>query len=334
VRVVDVARLARCSTATVSRVQNTPHLVSAETRSRVHAAIRKLGYMPNSAARALRSHRSRMIGTVIPTLNHAIFASFVEAVQRRLTDGGYSLLVASFEYDLDHEAEQASLLIERGAEGLILVGAQHRPALYRMMESAGIPYINAYVYRPDGPHPCVGIDNQQAMSDVAEFLYSLGHRRFGVISGATAENDRAAARIRGIREALAAHGVALPQDAIVERPYSIANGRESLRILVGRKPSPTAIICGNDILAFGALIECRELGLAVPEKISIAGFDNLDFAPQISPPLTTMEMPADEMGRSAAAFLLDTLAGRPTPLKVQLEPKLIARRTTGVAPAA
>ena len=333
VRASDVARLANCSTATVSRVQNNPDQVSAETRNRVQAAIRELMYMPNGAARTLRSQRSRLVGIIIPTLNHAIYASLVEAAQRRLTAGGYSLLVATFDYDLDLEMKQAALLVERGSEALILIGAQHRPELYRLMLTASIPYINTYVYSPDSPHPCIGIDNAAASMDIADFLCSLGHRRFGVISASLAQNDRASARVSGVREGLRRRGIDLPADAVVERSYGIANGRDGLRVLSALTPPPTAIVCGNDILALGALIEAREMGLGVPEDVSIVGFDDLDFSSQLTPPLTTMEVPAREMGEGAAAFVLDTLGGRPTSSRVRLEPKLVARRSTALAPA-
>jgi len=332
VRVTDVARLAGCSTATVSRVQNTPDLVSAETRERVQAAIRALSYMPNSAARALRSHRSRMIGIVIPTLNHAIYASLVDAAQQRLASEGYSVLVATFDYDLDREKEQTAMLVERGAEGLVLVGEAHHPDFYPMLAAADIPYINTYVFRPDGPHPCIGIDNRHASFEIADFLYGLGHRTFGIICAFMEGNDRAATRVQGICEALGRNEVKINPAAIVERPYSIPSGREGLRILQALNPRPTAIICGNDILAFGALIECREMGLEVPEDVSIVGFDNLDFTAHISPPLTTMDVPAKEMGDGAARFLLDTLKGRTTMRKTRLEPQLIARRTTAPVP--
>jgi LacI family transcriptional regulator len=332
VRVSDVARLAGCSTATVSRVQNTPDLVSAETRERVQAAIRALSYMPNSAARALRSNRSRMIGIVIPTLNHAIYANLVDTAQQRFADEGYSLLVATFDYDLDREKEQTAVLIERGAEGLVLVGESHHPDFYPMLAAADVPYINTYVFSPDGPHPCVGIDNRQASMEIAEFLYGLGHRNFGIICALMAGNDRAATRVAGIREALERHGIRIDPTAIIERPYSIPSGREALRLLQALSPRPTAVICGNDILAFGAIIECHAMNLGIPDDISIVGFDNLDFTAHINPPLTTMDVPAKEMGDGAARFLLDTLKGRITMQKIRLEPRLIARRTTAPVP--
>jgi LacI family transcriptional regulator len=333
VRAVDVARLARCSTATVSRVQNTPDLVSAETRERVLAAIQQLSYTPNSAARALRSERTGMIGIIIPTLNHAIYASLVEAAQRRLATEDYTLLVATFEYDLNKEAEQASMLIERGADGLILIGERHREDLYPSLEAVRVPFVTTYVFNPESAHPCIGIDNRQASFDIAEFLIGLGHRRFGVISAAVGDNDRAATRVDGIRAALQRHGLQLPPHSVVERSYSIPSGREGLQILRRQDPPPTAIICGNDVLAFGALIEARESGLAVPGDVSIVGFDNLDFTSHLVPPLTTMAVPAGEIGAAAAGFLLDALKGRPTPHRIKLETSLIARRSTGIAPS-
>lgn len=332
-RVVDVARLAGCSTATVSRVQNNPLGVSADIRDRVHAAIRELGYVPNSAARALRSQSSRMMGILIPTLRHAIYASLVEAAQRQCAEEGYSLLVATFEYDLAREAEQAAVLIERGTEGLIVVGDQHDRHLYRLLRSAEIPHVNTYVYDVDSPHPCIGIDNARASFELAEFLVGLGHREFGMITAATTNNDRASARVDGVRQALATRDLSLDPDAIVMRPYGIDSGRDGFRTLLARRPGVTAVICGNDVLAFGALIESRECGFSVPADISIVGFDNLDFTPHLVPPLTTMEVPAAEMGAGAARFLLDTLRGRSPQSKIRLEPKMIMRRTTTVAPS-
>ncbi|MEZ5934569.1 MAG: LacI family DNA-binding transcriptional regulator [Alphaproteobacteria bacterium] len=332
IRLVDVAHAAGCSTATVSRVQNSPDSVSPQVRDRVHAAIRKLGYMPNSAARALRSHRSRMIGIVIPTLSHAIYACFVDAVQRRVTERGYSLLVATFEYDLDDELSQARVLIERGAEAVILVGEQHRAELHRLIEAAGIPHINSYIYDADSDRPSIGIDNERAAFDVTQFLLGLGHRDIGVVLAATRENDRAAARLAGIRAALRQNGLELGADRLIEQPYGIDGGRQAGRELLSGRPAPSAVIGGNDILAFGVLIACRELGLGVPEDVSIVGFDNLEFTPHLDPPLTTMEVPAADMGRGAVDYLFDRLSDRPVQKKIRLEPKLIARRSTGIAP--
>jgi LacI family transcriptional regulator len=327
----DVARRANCSTASVSRVLNDPEKVTPDIRARVNEAMRELGYMPNSAARALRSLRSRIMGAVIPTLNHAIYARLVEALQQRLADQGYSLLVATSEYDLGQEEHQARLLVERGVEGLVLIGNDHRPALYRLLERT--PYVNTYVYAEDAGHPCVGFDNRRATFEMTEFLIGLGHRTFGVISAVTAGNDRASERVAGVRTALEAHGLSLPSEAVYERPYSILSGREGVRYLRSLTSAPTAIVCSNDVLAMGALVECRAMSIHVPEEISIVGFDNLEFAAHLDPALTTMEVPAAEMGERAAEFLLRRASGQSALPSVHLEPKLIVRRTSGRAPA-
>ena len=167
---------------------------------------------------------------------------------------------------------------------------------------------------------------------MTEFLFGLGHRAFGVISAVTEGNDRASDRVSGVRTALETHGLRLPPEAVYERPYSILSGREGVRYLRSLALPPTAIVCGNDVLAMGALAECRAMGISVPDQVSIVGFDNLEFAAHLDPPLTTMEVPAAEMGERAAEFLLRRAAGKSTLPSIYLEPKLIVRRTAGRAP--
>ena len=334
VSLLDVAHRAACSTASVSRVLNQPDLVKPALRARVQEAMRELGYVPNSAARALRSRRTHIMGIVIPTLDYAIYARLVEGLQRRLLHHGYSLLVATSEYDLPAEEDRARLLIERGVEGLVLVGDTHHAELYEHLEAGGIPYVNTYVYRADGLHPCVGFDNRRVSAVVTRRLPSRGHRAFGVMSAPTAGNDRASERVAGVRAMLEEHGLALGGDAVYERPYAIASGREGFRYLMQARVPPTAIVCGNDVLAIGALIEARAMGVRVPEQVSIVGFDNLEMAANVDPPLTTVDVPATEMGERAADFLAARVAHESVLRSVPIEPTLIARRTTGPAPHA
>jgi LacI family transcriptional regulator len=333
VSLIDVAAKAGCSTASVSRVLNQPASVKEALRNRVQAAMRELGYVPNSAARALRSRRTHIMGIVIPTLGYAIYARLVEGLQQRLLHHGYSLLVATSEYDLVAEEQHARVLLERGVEGLVLVGDAHAPELYRALESSGVPYVNTYVYRSDEQHPCVGFDNRRSTAEVTEFLLQLGHRCFGVISAITVANDRASERVAGVREALESHGLKLPADAVYERPYSISSGREGFRYLRALSAPPTAIVCGNDILAIGALMEARTSGVRVPDDVSIVGFDNLELAANVEPPLTTVDVPAAEMGERAADFLAARIAGQPVLRSLQIKPTLLVRGTSGRAPS-
>jgi len=332
VSVLDVAARARCSAASVSRVLNQPELVNDELRTRVLNAMRELGYVPNSAARALRSRRTHIMGIVIPTLNYAIYARLVEGLQQKLSQHGYSLLVATSEYNLASEEERARVLIERGVEGLVLIGEIHRPGLYEHLESAGIPYVNTYVYGKGGTHPCIGFDNRGATAEVTEYLLALGHRQFGVISAITAGNDRAAERVAGVRSTLESRGLHLPMDNVYERPYSIASGREGFRYLCSRANPSTAIICGNDVLAIGAVFEAQALGIKVPDEVSIVGFDNLELAAHLDPALSTVDVPATEMGERAAEFLVGKVTGQSVLESLNLPPTLIIRRTSGPAP--
>ncbi len=331
VALADVARLAGVSTASVSRVLNNPGKVSPQTRLRVQAAIDELGYIPDAAARALASRRTQTMGAIVPTLDNAIFASCINALQRRLAHHGYTLLVASSEYDADEELREATALVLRGVDGLLLVGEAHHKGLYALLERKRIPFVNTWTYRTEAEHPCIGFDNRAAARRVAEYLMDLGHREIAMLAGLTAGNDRATARVEGVRAALAARGLGLSPERLLECPYGIREGREALRVLLRVQPAPTAVICGNDVLALGALLECQALGIPVPGALSITGFDDLPLSAQLHPPLTTVHVPAAEMGVLAADYLVGCRE-RATPpaalLQREAEAMLIVRGTT------
>lgn len=333
VRVTDVARLAGCAPATVSRALNDPAKVSPEKRERIENAMLTLGYVRNHAARALRSQRSNMVGVLIPTLDYALYARMVGAANARFSQAGVSTLIATYSYDLDTEVKEARLLLERGAEALMLVGDNHRPKLHEMLDKFGVPCICTYVYNPQSPHPTVGFDNALAAGKLAQHLVHIGHRRIGVISGLTKDNDRTSERLEGIKAELARHDIALSPSLITECPYAISQGRQACALLLSRNhPPPTAILCGNDVLAQGALTECLARGLRVPADISIVGFDNLEFSMHSNPPLTTIDVPAVEMGDAAASYILGHLNGETVPPHNPVKVELILRESS--APAA
>ena len=324
----EVASLAGVSVTTASRALLNPELINESTMIRIQAAIRQLGYMPNSAARALRSRRTKLIGTIVTTLDHAICASLVEALQAKLHAGGYALVVTSSEFDIRAELEQARTLVERGVEALVLVGDHHRPELYELMARRQIPFINTYAFRPDRPYSCVGFDNAVAGEKVASHLVQLGHKKIAMIAGIQKENDRASDRATGVKRELSRSGLNLRNELFCEKPYIIEAGREGLRDLMRAEIPFTAIICGSDILAFGVLAECRALKIKVPEKLSIAGFDDLEFAPHLFPPLTTIRVPAEEMGIRAAEYVIRCLETEASVQHIHLEATLILRETT------
>lgn len=326
VRVTDVAMRAGCAPATVSRAINNPTKVSPEKRSRIERAMRELGYVRNYAARALRSQRSHMVGVLIPTLDYALYARLVDAATKQFSEAGISTLIATFGYDLERELRESRLLLERGAEALVLVGEHHRPELLDMLDQFEVPFVNTYVYEPDSMFPSAGFDNSAAAAKITRHLVQLGHTRFCIISGITKDNDRTTKRLEGIRAELSRSGIQLLPSMIVECPYSISDGRKACAQFLSRKsPRPTAIICGNDVLALGALIECGARGLGVPSDISVVGFDNLEISVHSNPPLTTIDVPAEEMGADAAEYVLKKLNGVDVPRHNPVDVQLILR---------
>jgi LacI family transcriptional regulator len=330
----DVARLAGVSPATVSRCLNRPDIVRPVLKAKVEAAIEALDYVPHGAARSLASRRSRMIGAIFPSLDSTLFGGALEALQNEVAGAGYTLVVASSNYDAGRERDHVRNMLASGIDALMLVGGARDPEVYRPIERKQLPYVLIWVTEAAGHHPCIGFDNAAAGMVVARHLLDIGHRRLAVISGRIAGNDRAAARVAGIGAALSARGLDLAPDHLIEAPFGEEEGREALRQLVYLTPRPTAVICGSEPFAYGALFEAQALGLRVPDDVSITGFDDMWLASHIAPGLTTLRTPRREMGQLAGRYLLSVLAGRePLPPR-PLDFELIVRGSTAPPPAA
>lgn len=328
VRLRDVAERARCSAATVSRVLNAPETVNRDARLRVEAAVRDLGYTRNGAARALRSRRSHIVGLILPTLKQTIYADFIGAVQDTLEGRDYALIVASSDYSLERELFHARLMAERGIDGLMLVGLTHLSDLPMLLDAQSIPYVTTYTFRPGVEHPVMGFDNAAAMQIVVDHLVDLGHRDIAVLVGHRRDSDRAADRVRGVAAALARRGLTLPETRIIDEALTVPAGRVGLRRLLAAGPLPTALICASDILAYGALVECLSRGIGVPGDMSLVGCDDLPASEHILPGLTTLAIPAEQMGRQAAQYLLSRFADTDHPRQMRFETRLVVRQTT------
>ena len=338
----DVARAAGVSTATVSRSYNRPDTVREALRQRVQSAATALRYIPNDAARALVSHRSRVIGAIVPTIDNAIFAQGVAALQARFEVAGYGLLLATCDYDPARELAQARSMAGRGIEALVLVGTRHAPVLRDVLREHRIAYVCQGAFDLAEEPACVGFDNRRATYVATRYLLTLGHRRIGMIAGIRQDNDRAASRVEGMREAMVEAGLAWPDRTaagdgtmsswLVESAYTYDAARVATRHLLAGDRPPTALVCGNDILALGALRECQARRIAVPGQVSIVGFDDLAAARHAFPALTTIRVPTTQMGEAAADFVLATLAGH-SPAAVEIPFKLVIRASTGPAPA-
>ena len=328
IKLSDVATRAQVSTATVSRTLNSPNKVSEAIAGRVRQAIKELGYVPDAAARALASRRSRAIGALVPTLSNPIFADCIQALEERLEGHGYALVVASTDYTLNKELRQAKSLLEHGVDALLLTGSCHHDELYQMLTDRKIPYVNTWAIGDNDHHAYVGINNVEAARRLTRYLVDLGHKSIALISGISAENDRVRDRTTGVRQALNEAGLSLDPERVIEKPYGIEFGREAMRVLLKHPTPPSAVIGGNDLLALGALLECQAKGLNVPRDISIAGFDDIDLACHISPTLTTMRVPTTAMGQQAADYLLRRLSGESVVSEKALDVELIVRAST------
>ncbi|MDF0492995.1 MULTISPECIES: LacI family DNA-binding transcriptional regulator [Bradyrhizobium] len=329
VKIEDVARKANVSPATVSRVLNHPEIVRPELRDKVMRHIADLSYTRDSAARALKSGRMRTIGVIVPTLALGIFAEGVEALQNRLSESGYTLFIANSQYDQRRELQELQSLIERGIDGIVLVGGSHGRELRALIEQAAVPVITTYVCKAAGGIPAIGIDNEGATRDMTEYLLGLGHVRFGVIANVNSpSNDRSRARLEGIQRALAKVEIPLKPTQIIRTDYSLVQGRNALRQLLTDHPDTTAVVCTTDTLAIGAMAEARKMGSIVPAALSITGFDDVELAAQMDPPLTTISVPAAEIGRGAADYLINAIAGTPVPRSVLLPYRLVMRSST------
>jgi LacI family transcriptional regulator len=329
ISVLDVARAAGVSTATVSRVLNGNATVAADLRQRVRDIADQLGYTPHAAARALASQRSKTIGAVIPSLENQNFALGVFALQKRIGEAGYTLLLGCSYYDQLDELKQVRALIADGIAGLMLVGRSHSPALYELIGKEQIPLVNGWTV--DHEHPYVGFDNVAVGRRLADYLLDLGHTRFGMITQMTQHSDRAADRIIGVRAALQSRGLQLRHEHLIEMPHKIIEGQMAMKALMQGAESerPTAVICGTDLLAIGALAEAREAGIDVPGELSIAGINDIEVSSFTTPPLTTMRLAADEIGTRSADYLLARIEGRPVSSQNIVPTDLIVRGTTG-----
>jgi LacI family transcriptional regulator len=331
-KLADVARLAGVSAASVSRALSQPKLVSATTRARVEAAARELHYVPHGSARALRSRRTHVVGAVIPALGNTLYAKSMHALQKSLEAGGYTLLLACHEFDLKTELKAVHSLLERGIDGLILVGTEHEAELFSLLADRDIPYVLTWALDASGRRPCVGFDNRVAAGRVADYLVDIGHREIAVISGIIAGNDRARERLAGVRDALDARGIALPPARVIEQPYTLDAGRKAMNFLLDLTPRPTAVMCANDVLAMGAVMECRVRGVTVPAAMSVTGFDDMEAASILTPALTTVRVPMHELGHAAARQLLARIEGEAVAPTIELAVDLIVRGTTAPPP--
>jgi LacI family transcriptional regulator len=264
-------------------------------RARISQAIEAVGYIPHAPARILSSRRSRTLGAIVPTIDNTMFARGIASLQKYLSSVGYMLFLTTSGYDLEAELEQARNLISRGVDGLVLRGDCHHDALRKMLArptrspssmSASIgPIVPTPASAPTMKPPA--LPRCRAMS--FEARPSSGS---GIVSALQRNNDRASARVAGFRRALAEGGIELPTQWHVEVPYTLDDcARGGALSASASMTVPTAVVCGNDVIAYGVLLEAERSGFSVPRDLSVVGFDDLDWSRHLRPSLTTIHVP-------------------------------------------
>ena len=322
----DVARLAGVSLGSASRALAVPHEVRVATLERVQRAVAQLGYVRNGAAQALASRRTKTIAAIYPTLDNPIFAASIQALQQTLWGLGYQVLVASHDYEPAREVDLLRTIVERGVDGIVLVGTDHADGVYDLQRQHGLPYVLSWAVDETRPGQCVGFSYHEAAQRMAELVVARGHTRIALCPGIANANERVRARIQGTRAALAAHGLVLRDEWVIERPFTFDGGRSAVAQLFGNGGErATALICGTDIQAVGAIGECRARGLLVPDDLSITGSDDIGLASLVEPQLTTVHVPTAEIGRLSAERIVGLIEGRPLGATHALQTAVVSR---------
>lgn len=322
--VLDVARQARVSAATVSRVMTgSSHSVSGETRRRVRAAARELGYLPNMLARSLLTRQTSAIGVLVPDVSNPYYAVILRGIEDAAGRSRRAVILCNT--DRRHDKQQAYLqtLLERRVDGLIITGGtlrRHDLAQLRGMLPAVV------IGRHEVSLPSVRVDNVAAGLVATRHLIDLGHRRIACLAG-PASSLTATDRLEGYRRALGEAGLEARSGDIVTAEFSLDGGRLGVARLFAPLHPPTAVVASSDQTAIGALRGLSEAGLAVPGDVSVVGFDDSPLAPFTIPALTSVAIPMYEIGRQAMALLLRLLNGERA-ASVVLPAALSVRETT------
>lgn len=324
----DVARRAGVSTMTVSRALTMPGKVADETRLRVEAAVRELGYVPDLIAGSLSSGRSRIVAALVSTLANAVFAETVDGLTDTLRSHGYQLLLGTTDYSAETEEALVRAVLGRRPDGLVIAAGEHTERTRSSLERAGIPIVETWDLPPRPLGLAVGFSNVAAGRTMTEALAGWGYRRIAFAGGDPADSLRGRLRRDGYRQALGALDRPPIELAVGPGPVTMPAGAGAVRTLLREGSEADALFCVSDQVAAGALAECRRRGIEVPGRLAIAGFGDFDIAGDDALELTTVRVPKYEIGARAAALLVELLAGNEvqTPV-VDLGFEIVRRKT-------
>jgi LacI family gluconate utilization system Gnt-I transcriptional repressor len=310
VTLADVAEAAGVSPITVSRALRGERAVAAGLVDRVRAAATALGYVPDPAARALASSRSSHVAVLIPKLSNTLFVDLLDAVQQTLVPAGYQTLIGVTHYDAaEEEASLRNVLAHRPA-GLIVTGSERSPAAQALIQGSGVPCVRVMEVGSDAGGYSVGFSQAEAGRAITQHLLDTGRRR--IVYAAAQLDPRTLERGAGYEAAMAAAGLSAHMRQVsTSEPSSMALGASLLARVLAEEPGADAIFFCNDDLAQGALLAALRLGVSVPDRVAIAGFNDLPGSDQMVPALTTVATPRRAIGEQAAQMLLALVRGEP-----------------------
>jgi LacI family transcriptional regulator len=302
----DVANLAGVSVATVSYViNNGPRPVSLEARQKVEAAVAELGYYPNELARSLRLQQSSTIGVVIPRFTNPVYGEIVRDLESVCSEAGFLVLLCNSEREQAREQKFVQMLRAKHVDGVVITPDHNPLELIGPLLQAKIPVV---VLEHDLPGVnCIAIDELAGGRMATQHLLDLGHRQIAMLKHAPT-SALSSQRLVGYRQALEAAGISFDPTLVLECEGNHRGGELAMRELLKLQRPPTAVFAHNDVLAIGAYHAIRELGLSIPEDISVVGYDDITSAAYLAPPLTTVHSPKAEMGTLAGQTLLRLIA--------------------------
>jgi LacI family transcriptional regulator len=322
----DVASYAGVSIKTVSNVVNDWPYITSETRQKVLDAIRVLGYRPNSAARTLVTGKTRTVGVLIPDISNPFFGTAIRGCEDILFKSGYSLLLTNTNEDLSRERNNLELLLSRGVDALILWGTRINGQELEEVIGPQLPLVTVELsIEPTRPnHANINVENQAGALLATRHLLNEGYTRIAHLAGPL---ERVTAQLRqtGYRQAIEEAGLQIEEVLIVNAAPTIPAGYEAVKELL-RSQRPQAIFCYNDLMAFGALIAAREMGLEVPKDLALVGFDDISMDIISDPPLSTVRISQYDLGYMAGEIVLKLLqAPSEEPISYPFPVELIIR---------
>jgi LacI family gluconate utilization system Gnt-I transcriptional repressor len=307
----EVARLAAVAPITVSRALSFPESVAPATRERIMEAVAAVGYIPNRVAGSLSSNQTRLIGAIIPTFQSSVATEFTDGMARVLRSRGYQLLLGGSNFSMEEEESLVIEFLSRRADGIYLTGTTHTERVRRLLREGGVPVVEIASLESEPIDMAVGFSNVDSSFAMVRYLAECGYRRIAFFSLPQTDNERQLGRIAGFRRGVETFGLDADPALIAEVPMDLANAARAFGELLERRPDTEAVFCGGDLVAAGVLFECQRRGVRVPEDFGIAGFDDIDLAAFVQPALTTVRLPRQAIGATAAELLLDRIAGKP-----------------------